>query len=96
LRYHSPCFDELALDVRAGLIEETCSHINEFVEDLHKLMSFLEHSKPKRRGSVASRDIKAAVLKELDGLTSRQITEVLCMNLPASSSIMVTGPLAWL
>jgi hypothetical protein len=87
LRYHSPCFDELALEERAGLIEETCAHINEFVEVLHKLMSFLEHSKPKRRGpaatKVASRDIKAAVLREVDGLTNRQIAEVLCMNVPA-------------
>jgi hypothetical protein len=74
LRYHSPGFDELALEERADLIEETCAHINEFVEVLHKLMSFLENGKLKRRGppatTVASRDIKAAVLKEVDGLTN--------------------------
>ena len=62
LRYHSPGFDEMVLEERVDLIEETCSHINEFVEVLHKLMTFLEHGKPKRRGpaatKVAARDIK--------------------------------------
>jgi hypothetical protein len=66
------------------------------MEILHKLMSFLEHGKPKRRGSaatkVASRDIKAAVLKEVDGLTNRQIAEVLCMNLPADFLIKGDHP----
>jgi hypothetical protein len=59
-------------------------------------MSFLEHGKSKRRGSaatkVASRDIKAAVLKELDGLTNCQIAEVLCMNLPADFLIKGDHP----
>jgi hypothetical protein len=96
LRYHSPCFDDLALEERADLIEETCAHINEFVEVLHKLMTFLEHGKPKRRGpaatKVAARDIKAAVLREVDGLTNRQIAEVLCMNVPADFLIKGDHP----
>jgi hypothetical protein len=48
LRYHRPGFDELALEEHADLIRETCAHINEFVEILHKLMTFLEHGKPSR------------------------------------------------
>ena len=96
LRYHSPGFDELVLEERADLIEETCSHINEFVEVLHKLMTFLEHGKPKRRGpaatKVAARDIKAAVLREVDGLTNRQIAEVLCINTPADFLIKGDHP----
>jgi hypothetical protein len=40
LRYHNPGFDDLPLEERADLVEETCAHINEFVEVLHKLMSF--------------------------------------------------------
>ena len=87
LRYHSPGFDELTLEERADLITETCAHMNEFVEVLHKLMTFLEHGKPKRRGpaatKVAARDVKAAVLRDVDGLSNRQIAEVLCMNVPA-------------
>ncbi|MEJ7816210.1 MAG: hypothetical protein WKF53_13640 [Rubrobacter sp.] len=93
LRYHSPGFDDLALEERGDLIAETCAHINEFVEVLRKLMTFLEHGKPKRRGpaatKVAARDIKAAVLKEVDGLSNRQIAEALCMNLPAD--VLIKG-----
>jgi hypothetical protein len=96
LRYHSPGFDDLALEVRADLIAETCAHINEFVEVLRKLMTFLEHGKPKRRGpaatKVASRDVKAAVLRDVDGLSNRQIAEALCMNLPADFLIKGDHP----
>jgi len=45
------------------------------MEVLHKLMTFLEHGKPKRRGpaatKVTARDIKPTVLREVDGLTNR-------------------------
>ncbi len=96
LRYHSPGFDDLAIEERADLIAETCSHINEFLEVLHKLMTFLEHGKPKRRGpaatKVAARDVKAAVLRDVDGLSNRQIAEVLCMNLPADFLIKGDHP----
>jgi hypothetical protein len=96
LRYHSRGFDELTLEERADLIAETCSHINEFMEVVHKMMTFLEHGKPKRRGpaatKVAARDIKAAVLREVDGLTNRQIAEVLCMNVPVDFLIKGDHP----
>jgi hypothetical protein len=96
LRYHSPGFDEMALEERADLIAETCAHINQFVGALHKLMRFLEHSQPIRRGpaatKVAARDIKAAVLREVDGLTNRQIAEVLCINNPADFPIKGDHP----
>src|SRR5215213_4074757 len=93
LRYHSPGFDDLALEERADLIAETCAHLNKFVEVLHKLITFLEHGKPGRRGpaatKVASRDVKAAVLRDVDGLSNRQIAEALCMNLPAD--VLIKG-----
>jgi hypothetical protein len=84
------------LEERADLIAETCSHINEFIEVLHKLISFLEHGRPKRRGpaatKVASRDIKAAVLRDVDGLTNRQIADTLCVNSPADFLIKGDHP----
>jgi len=96
LRYHSPGFDEMTLEARADLIAETCAHINQFLEVLHRMMTFLEHGKPRRRGpaatKVASRDIKAAVLREVDGLTNRQIAEVLCMNTPTDFLIKGDHP----
>ena len=55
LRCHSPGFDDLVLEVHADLIAETCAHINELMEVLYKLMTFLEHGKPKRRGPAPPR-----------------------------------------
>jgi hypothetical protein len=55
LRCHSPGFDDPVLEVHADLIAETCAHINELIEVLHKLMTFLEHGKPKRRGPAPPR-----------------------------------------
>jgi hypothetical protein len=83
----------MVLEERADLIVETCSHINGFLEVLHKLMTFLEHGKPKRRGpaatKIASRDIKAAFLREVDALTNRQIAQALCINTP--SDFLIKG-----
>jgi hypothetical protein len=42
--------------------------------------------------SRGSRDIRAAVLREVDGLTNRQIAEVLCMNVPADYLIKGEHP----
>jgi len=39
--------------------------------------------------SRGSRDIRAAVLREVDGLTNRQIAEALCMNLP--TDLLIKG-----
>ena len=55
LRYHNPGFDEMALEERADLIAETCAHINELMEVVHKIMTFLEHGEPKRRGPAPPR-----------------------------------------
>jgi hypothetical protein len=55
LRCHSPGFDDLVLEVHADLIAETCAHINELMEVVHKIMTFLEHGKPKRRGPAPPR-----------------------------------------
>lgn len=68
LRYHHPGFDYRPLDERADLIAETCVHVNEFQEVLRKLVSFLEHGTPGRRGPAATRvtarDVKAVILKD--------------------------------
>ena len=38
---------------------------------------------------MAARDIKAAILREVDGLTNRQIAQVLCINTP--SDFLIKG-----
>jgi len=73
LRYHRPGFDDLPSKERANLGADTCAHTNAFLEALRKLVTFLEHGRPNYRGpaaiQVASRDITAAVLRDVDGLT---------------------------
>lgn len=93
LRYHRPGFDDLPPRERADLITETCSYANEFLDALRKLVAFLEHGRPNRRGPAANRitarDVKAAVLRDVDGLTNRQIGEELCI--PAPTDFVVKG-----
>ena len=57
LRYHGPGFDERwSSEERVDLIVETCSHINGFVEVLHKLMTFLEHGQTQAAGTGCHQD----------------------------------------
>lgn len=96
LRYHRPDFDDLRPELRADLVAETCAHANELMEVLRKIVSFLEHGKPNRRGPaaarIATRDVRAAVLKDVDGLTYRRIGDELCVPLPADFPIKGDHP----
>jgi hypothetical protein len=90
LRYHRPDFDDGPLEERAALLAETCSHINEFLESLRKLMAFVEYGVP-GRGAVpitrtAARDVESAVLKDVEGLTHHEIGEKLGVAPPANYS----------
>jgi hypothetical protein len=86
LRYHRPGFDDLSREERIDLIEQTCSHINELLEASRKLTAFLEYGAPGRRQKPAARDanrdVKAAVLKDVDKLTHREIGKELGIALP--------------
>jgi hypothetical protein len=77
LRYHRPGFDNLPQEEKLDLIEQTCAHTNRFLEALRKLMSFLEYGVPGQRQTAAvrsaDRDVKAAVRRDVDGLTYREI-----------------------
>lgn len=90
LRYHRPGFDDRPLEERTNLIAETCVHINEFVEVLRKLMAFVEYGVPGRRSVPAlksiTRDTKAVILKDVDGLTYREIGEKFGISPPADCS----------
>lgn len=87
LRYHRPDFDDRPLEERAALLAETCAHKNEFVEVLRRLMAFVEYGAPGRRSVPAAksvaRDVRAAILKDVDGLTYREIGEKLGVPPPA-------------
>ncbi len=86
LRYHRPGFDALPREERVVLVAGTCSYVNAFLEALRKLMAFLEHGTPGRRipaaTKAAARDVRAAVLKDVDGLTYREIGKELGVSPP--------------
>jgi hypothetical protein len=69
LRYHRPCFDDLPREERTNLVADACAHINEFLEALRKLVTFLEHGRLNYWGpaaiKVASKDIAVAVLTRI-------------------------------
>jgi hypothetical protein len=96
LRYHRPGFDALPLEQRVELLAETCISVNAFLEALRKLISFLEHGLPGRRGPaptrLVGRDVQAAVLKDVDGLTYREVAEELGVPLPADFIIKGDHP----
>ncbi|WP_143527466.1 sigma-70 region 4 domain-containing protein [Rubrobacter xylanophilus] len=90
LRYHRPGFDEQPLEEKAALLGETCAYVNEFLDSLRKLMAFVEYGVP-GRGTVpvarsVGRDVKAAVLKDVEGLTYREIGKRLGVSPPRDFS----------
>jgi len=90
LRYHRPGFDALPLEERAALLVDSCSHLNDSLETSKKFMAFVEHGVPGRRATLASksitRDIKAAILKDVESLTYKEIGDRLGIPLPANFS----------
>jgi hypothetical protein len=87
LRYHRPGFDEAPLEERAALLADGCAHLNEFLQALKKFMAFVEYGVPGRRtvpvAKSLARDVKAAILKDVEGLTYEQIGERLGAPTPA-------------
>src|SRR5215211_3330582 len=96
LRYHRPGFDDLPHQERTNLVVDACGHTNEFLEALRKLVAFLEHGQLHFRGpaaiKVASKDIAAAILRDVDGLTNREIGERLGVPLPTDFRIKADHP----
>lgn len=86
LRHHRPGFESLAAQEKAALMAETCCYINEFLEALRRLLAFLEHGTPGRGGvaatRLAGRAVRAAVLRDIRGLTNREIGEDLGVSPP--------------
>jgi hypothetical protein len=81
---------------RTNLVVDACVHTNELLEALRKLVAFLEHGRISYRGpaalKVAGRDIEATVLRDVDGLTNREIGERLGVPLPTDFRIKADHP----
>lgn len=91
LRYHRPGFDDLPREERAALLADACSHLNDALEVQRRFMAFIEYGRPGRGPAPAARsiarDVKAAVLKDVDGVTHRGIGERLGVPAPADVGI---------
>jgi hypothetical protein len=79
LRYYRPNFEELSDEEQLGLVEETCKRINRLLMASRQLMEYLEYGAPGRDLRVAienaNRDVNAAVLKDVEGLSSSNIAK---------------------
>jgi hypothetical protein len=84
LRYYRPSFDELPRQDKLNLIEETSKRVNAFLKASRQLVQFLDFGVPGRdlrpARKNANRDVKAAVLKDVEYLESRQIAERLGLS----------------
>jgi hypothetical protein len=86
----------LSRQEKVGLLVHTCAHINEFLGALKKLVTFLEYGTPDGRAKAATRnadtDVRAAVLRDVVGLTYREIGEEL--GIPRPNDFEVKGDFA--
>jgi hypothetical protein len=92
LRYFRPDFDGLPQEERLALIEGAYDRINDLLEASRKLAEYLEYGAPTRdlRTAVenASIDIHAAVLRDVDGLTNRDIAEQLDVEISSDARVV--------
>ena len=86
LRCFRPEYDDLDRHEQAALVEASCARVSDFHEALQKLVAFLEYGKPGkgRKGTAkklkpgienAKRDIQAALLKDVEGMSFKVIAE---------------------
>jgi len=96
LRHYRPEFDDLPHQEKLKLIVQVCARVNEFLEALRRFESFLEYGIPgrprKSAAKDADRDVKAAVLRGVDGLTYREIGEELGVPPPEDIDYMGDHP----
>lgn len=89
LRYHRPSFHALQRHEQLGLILLTCEYLNDVLESARKLAAFLEYGTEvgllKKTVSNLNRDVRAAVLSEVTGLSHREIGQELHIPVPPDS-----------
>jgi hypothetical protein len=92
LRYIRPDFDGLPQEQRLALIEGAYARINDLLEASRKLAEYLEYGAPDRdlRPAVenAPIDINAAVLRDVDRLTYRDIAEQLDVHISSGARVV--------
>ena len=91
IRYYKPGFDGLSSQEQLELLENACKYINDFLQSLRKLQAFLEYGAPNRKLAPAvkdpKRDVRAAILHEVDGLNFTEIGKRLGIPPPPNYEI---------
>jgi hypothetical protein len=89
LRNYRPDFDNLSFEEQLALIEGAASYVENFQESLRRFVAYLEYGQPNRdlRTALenADRDVRAAVLKDVHGLTTIEIAKRLGANVSESA-----------
>jgi hypothetical protein len=92
LRYYRPVFDSLPKEEQRELIGDCCERVNALLDSTRHLVEFLEYGFPGRDQRPAvenpSRDVEAAVLREVEGLKHREIAERLGVEISEKSAVV--------
>jgi hypothetical protein len=89
LRNYRPDFDNLPFEEQLALIEGAAPYVENFQESLRRFVVYLEYGQPNKdlRTALenADRDVRAAVLKDVHGLTAIEIAKRLGANVSESA-----------
>jgi len=98
LRHYRPEFDTLPYSERVALLKDGCRRANEVLASLSKFEGFLEYGVPEKdlrsKLEKAARYVRAAELRDIEGLSNRQIGEQLGITPPPSDEIRRTNSTA--
>jgi hypothetical protein len=85
LRYYRPSFDELPHEQQLDLIVQAGGRVNTLLTAARQLVEFLEYGAPdqdlRAAAEDANRDVRAAVLKDVEDMSSIQIAERFSLNI---------------
>jgi hypothetical protein len=85
LRYYRPSFDELPHEQQLDLIAQAAERVNTLLTAARQLVEFLEYGAPdqdlRAAAEDANRDVRAAVLKDVEDMSSIRIAERFGLNI---------------
>jgi hypothetical protein len=81
LKYYRPEFDQYSWEYQLALMERACTYLHKLLEVVNTFTAFLEYGTPdwgpNRGAKTPARDVRAAILRDVDGLPYRVIGQEL-------------------